>query len=39
MRAALTPVFELGGELVELVIGMQRGVNLHDGLHVIGFLK
>ena len=38
MRAGLTPVLKLAGELVELVIGMQRGVDFHDGLHVMGFL-
>ena len=26
------------GQLVELVIGVQGGFDLHDGLHVIGFL-
>jgi hypothetical protein len=31
MRATPTPVLELGRQLVELVVGVQGGVNLHDG--------
>ena len=38
MRARPTPVLKLASQLVELVIGVQRGVNLHDGLHVTGFM-
>jgi hypothetical protein len=38
MRAVLTPVFKLGRQLVELVIGMERGVGLHDRLPVVEFL-
>ena len=37
MRARLTPVLKLARQLVELVIGVQGGFNLHDGLHIIGF--
>jgi hypothetical protein len=31
-------VLELASQLSKLMIGVQRGLNLHDGLHVIGFL-
>ena len=38
-RAALAPVLALGGALVEWVSGVSRGVDLHHGLPVIGFLS
>jgi len=37
--AHLTPDLKLAGQLVELMIGMQRGLDLHDCLQVIGFLS
>jgi hypothetical protein len=39
MRPRLAPVRKLPGQLVELVVGMQRGLDIHDGLQVIGFLS
>jgi hypothetical protein len=38
VRTGLTPVFKLARQLVELVIGMERGVGLHNRLSVVGFL-
>jgi hypothetical protein len=38
MQAALAPVLELGGELVELVLGVSRGIDLHHGLQSKGVL-
>jgi hypothetical protein len=34
VRTGLAPVFKLAHQLVELVIGMERGVGLHDRLPV-----
>jgi hypothetical protein len=38
MRAVLTPVFKLARQLVELVIGMKRGMGFHNRLPVVEFL-
>jgi hypothetical protein len=38
VRTSPAPVFKLARQLVELVIGMERGVSLHDRLPVVGFL-
>ena len=38
VRPRLTPVRKLAGQLVELVVDMQRGRERHNCLHVIGFL-
>ena len=38
VRTGLTPVFKLARQLDELVIGMERGVGLHDRLPGVGFL-
>ena len=37
--ARLAPVLKLPSQLVELMFGVQRGVDIHDRLHVIGFLS
>jgi hypothetical protein len=36
--ASPTPVLKLASQLVELMFGVQRGVDLHDHLQVIGFM-
>jgi hypothetical protein len=36
--ASPTPVLKLASQLVELVDGMQRGVDVHGRLQVIGFI-
>ena len=38
VRAGLAPVFKLARQLVELMVGMQRGVGVHDRLPGVGFL-
>jgi hypothetical protein len=37
MEAALAPTLALGGELVELVGGVSRGIDLHHDLRIKGF--
>jgi hypothetical protein len=36
--ASPTPVLKLASHLVELVFSVQRGVDFHDHLQVIGFM-
>jgi hypothetical protein len=36
--ASPTPVLKLASQLVELMFGVQRGVDFHDHLQVIGFM-
>ena len=35
--ARLAPLLKLRGSLVQLVLRVQRGLDLHVALHVIGF--
>jgi len=39
VRTHLTPDLTLADELVELLVGMQRGLDLHDCRQVLGFLS
>ncbi len=39
VRPRLAPVRKLAGQLVELVVDMQRGRDRHNSLQIIGFMS